>query len=345
MAAQVRDMSIVTPNIAQRNGLKFFEVVIRNWGLTNPDVSALGPIGQSITVIDNGLSFDLPSNLPLAGVAIGPLSTVDQVLLTPDYNGFVGINGLNAQAAARAVANNGGNAGNVFTNQILCSVEAPATVLVPGTISVEACRSHYFRQESPTVSGIQFVEPNNQLVQKIADNQFRAPILQLYCFLRQPGAMGWPTKRAPYFDWNRINGAFLTDVAGRDDTMAAWAISGRKRVQLDVWLLPKSGGGPADINTRARCRVLLHRATGPATSNSVAFDEPDILHSEQIYPAATVLPIPQGTDIHIQEELQNQAGPNKFSVLIDNPMATFMELRVGTDDDLGDVYYNMRAVD
>lgn len=340
MGAVVKDISVITSNVAQRNGLKYFEVVVSNWGLFNPDTNLVGTSG----IIGSGRSFSLPKDLPIAGIAIGPLSTIDQVLLTPDYNGFTGITGLVPTALQRAIANPSGGEGNPFTTQVPCSVEAPATAILPGQITIEACRSHYFRQRTELISQFQFVEPNNQLRQIMSSSRLREPVLQLYCFLREPGPAGWPTKRPPYYDYDRQRAIADSDI-GADTTVAAWPISGRKKVQLDVWMLPSTGGAGTDNDARGRCRVLLHRGTGPETASNLDWDEPAMLHSEQVYPPATVLPNAQGSSIHIHEELQNAAGPNMFSVIIDDPMATFMELRSSFDSTLGDIYYNLRAVD
>ena len=60
----VLDLSVVSPVIARRNGLDFFEVVIREWG----------DIGQGAVALEKVL----PKNVSLAGACIGPMSTVNE---------------------------------------------------------------------------------------------------------------------------------------------------------------------------------------------------------------------------------------------------------------------------
>ena len=343
MSTAVADTSIITSDIALRNGLKFFEVVIAGWGLSNPQTAVLGPQGNKVTFLDDGLTFELPANVSLAGACIGPLSTVEQVIMSPDPNSYLGISGLSPQAAVRATGNNGANIGGQFTFETMVSVEHPLQQFMPGPITLKAAHNTTYRNRSTVLPGIEFVEPNNQILNFANDALTRDPVLQLFCWIKEPGPQSWPRKRTPYYDWDRVDSSLLTESAGEDTTLGMWPIGGRKRINLEAWALPAASNNTNDMQIGAR--VLLHRSTPPVTASNKAWDEVYALRSEQIYPRVANFPSPMTNPVHAQTMMQNEAAPNKLELLIENPMATFMELRVGATVASGDMYYSLRAED
>ena len=312
-----QDISIITPVIAKRNGLPFFELLITDWG----DLFQANPAGN----VNDAVTKLLPPGVTLAGVAIGPLSTVSEVLLAPDYNSYVGINGINPQLSTYGVVDTSGTTligqGAQTFAGVTCSVERPFVGTLPGPVVVRAAASTLYE-----------ADPNNETA--IRENSFetlswfvnanlaatRLPVLQLYCWLKDPGPVGYPTKRAPLFDVIRIDGDDLPASLGNPNTrMKVYPIGGRKRVHIDLWALPPGGattGGTIEYRV-----VLLRPVNRKLTVDVGPYNRFGQLFEHQVWPPAST----GGAQTPIGARLtEGDDETNHAHIEIDDPQALFV---------------------
>lgn len=299
------NQTILTHEIATRNGLPYFEVVIRGWGS--------GP--------DNGIGrfFRLP-DVPLAGIAISPESTVGECYVLEDFRVYTGalstydpivfdskidLIGSNDNPVPPDTTGSGSGqtaGGAMATHQSQVSVHAPLIKPISsGTAIVARNQSRYNEHY--------FDESGND--QDFPSTRTREPVLVLRCYIRSPGPLSYPSSRAPLLV-NVRQAAVVLDKDnnpvqyGLTDTFVAYAIpvGGRKRFHISLWSLPDqfSGADSGVINVRAS--VLRGGETN--RENLFNTDWAGNFFEEEVIPSTALTPGGATNKVRY-EELHNSA--------------------------------------
>jgi hypothetical protein len=226
------DRTVITPLLADTNGLEYFEIVFSNWG----------------DIAENGaLEYRLP-NVPLTGLAIGPASTISEVAVDQDYSGFVGRVGPNPDAQESRVelvtttAQDGGGAmvaldANVSVGRPYVGLIAPATKIIART---------HTRFDSRADAAYWAVDGSRQ---GFTSGAYAPPLLQLRCYVRAPGPVAIAGKRAPLITSVR---KLVPAAVNPYRHLAIVPISGRKHVSFECWALPDDQGvGGGSFKARA----------------------------------------------------------------------------------------------
>lgn len=286
------DRSIITPTIAARNALPYFEVVIRDWG-SGPDDGI-------------GRFYPLP-NIPLTGIAIGPESTVDQVYVLEDFTAYTGSLSaydpitFGAQMEQISSSDNpvppdkGGfgsgqtGGGQLRAHRSNLSVHAPLIKPIGSGVAIVArnqsrFNEHYFKEDG---SDGQF-----------PSTRYLPPVLVLRCYIRSPGPISYASSRVPILSNTRLAAVSLDKDnnpvqygSGPDFIAAALSIGGRRKFHLDLWALPDKFSGVATGKINVRASVLRGGEAKAENLNnpdwSGNFFEEEIVPTTLLTPGAT----------------------------------------------------------
>lgn len=258
------DITVITHAIAVKNALPYFEIAVRGWGAG----------------ADNGIGrfLRLP-NVPLAGLAISPNSTVDSVMVLEDYSAYTGaLSNYNSNDFSRDVdfthstddpippSTAGTNSGQTFGGKLrsarsVVSVHHPLIASISkGTVIIARNSSRH--------NGHYFDDANGSS-QTFADKPapdprvpYQQPILILRCYIRNPGPISYPSSRVP-ISYSRRGPAAVDGFAAHvqfgvppTGLIGAFPIGGRKKVHVEMWALPDNATGANSGIIDVRASVL-----------------------------------------------------------------------------------------
>lgn len=305
----------ITYAIAKKNNLPFFEIQIDNWGEM-----------VSTAVADGILEYTLPS-VPLAGLSIGPASTVSDVYLVQDYSAFTGslesydpniydvdIDNTQTEQAA------GGTNGRLQTIHVPVSADRPFAGFIPQATKIVARNHSRFNLDDDMFWGIDGARHKPSQRSKLD-----RPVLVLRCWIKDPTPEILYSKRDPnYTSLRRV--ATAVQAGGNDYIVARIIpIMGRKHVAVSMAALPQSvapGNGENGAGVEVRASVLRGGAIG-----NIVGDYPDIptnelsqLFEQQVFPVIAEGAAPSNL------VLTSGSTPMQASFTLDNPGAEWLVL-------------------
>lgn len=257
-----RDLTIITHDIAVRNALPYFEVVIQGWGGGEDD--------------DIGRFYKLPK-VPLVGIAISPESTIDTVMVLEDFSVYTGsLANYDGNSFARdidhtrsgdnpvppsTIGTNTGqtNGGRLKSQRSVVSHLAPLIKPISAITAIVARNSsrhngHYFAEDGSSQDFGDKDAPDPQAI-------YQAPILVLRCYIKHPGLAVFPSLRVPIIanERNAVVQNLIDPVQWGNPPkhiVQAFPIGGRKTVHVEMWALPDDATGDATGIIEVKASVL-----------------------------------------------------------------------------------------
>lgn len=273
------DLSIITPAVAERNGLEYFEVVIFGWGDTNNFLTS--PSAPAINLA-SAVEYSLPDSVSLFGASIGPLSTVPAVLLTPNFARFSSA-ALESPGQSQAAIGYDIEQGAMTIGRPPVTVAHPLKQTLPGTITLRSVHaSEYQAFVAPNFeTGINYTDPDTGAT-VLTDNA-KLPTLHLLCWTKNPGPASYPSKRARYYD--TLTRTTTTAVPGTPATIGLWPVAGRSTVTIDLFKVSGQATFEFDVllhrKPKALTQLVTETLTRVAVPNSsqmhtVTFNDPSV---------------------------------------------------------------------
>lgn len=312
----------ITYVVAKKNNLPYFEIQIDNWGEMNP------------SGVDDGiLEYVLP-NIPLAGISIGPGSTVADLYMVQDYSAFIGALStydpnvfdvpIDNTPSEQAVADGSDN-GRLETIHVPVSADRPFCGFIPQATKIIARNHSRFGLDDNGMElfwGIDGAQHSPSQRSKLD-----RPVLVLRCWIRTPTPEILFSKRDPNYTSLRVV-AQAEQAAGNDYSIVrVIPIMGRKHVSVSVaalpqWVTPGTGAGETGAGVEFRASVLRGGAIGnvPGDYPNVPTDQFSQLFEQQVFPAIAEGAPPSNL------VLTSGAVPMQVSFTLDDPGAEWLVL-------------------